>query len=219
MTIRGSIMTLTLTAEALFKSAYENRYTWDANFPGYTCDITLINPENTYTAKGKVKANFQFEVSDIEDETAKKAITNQLWEITIHRVNHSFEKSHGENTFSFGDKDENGAVEILVGGAGQGNKYKVHNNTVSFVYRKIGNSIVSINTFAILNTEEGYLSEGYDSVYLDPETKQVKGGKTVFQDTFEKINGYYILTHRRITNEKDGESLVTEYKFSNVVLG
>ncbi|WP_017294160.1 DUF3386 domain-containing protein [Geminocystis herdmanii] len=210
-------MTLTLTAEELFRSAYENRYTWDKDFPGYTCDITLTNPQGTYTAKGEIKANLQFEVSAIEDESAKKAITGQLWEITIHRVNHSFEKSHGENTFSFGEKDDNGAVEILVGGAGAGNKYKVHNNTVSFVYRKIGNSIVAINTFDILNTEEGYLSQGYDSIYLEPETKQPKGGKTIFHDTFEKIGGYYILTNRRITSEENGESIVTEYQFSNIV--
>ncbi|NCO75482.1 MAG: DUF3386 domain-containing protein [Cyanobacteria bacterium] len=212
-------MTLTLTAEELFKSAYENRYTWDKNFPGYTCDITLTNPQGSYTAKGEIKASLQFEVSGIEDETAKKAITSQLWEITIHRVNHSFEKSHGENTFTFGEKDENGAIEILVGGAGEGNQYKVNNNVVSFVYRKIGNSIVAINTFGVLNTDEGYLSEGYDSIYLDPESKQPKGGKTVFQDTFEKINGYYILTHRTITSEENGQPTVTEYKFTNIVFG
>ncbi|MGI0482920.1 DUF3386 domain-containing protein [Geminocystis sp. CENA526] len=210
-------MTLTLTAEELFRSAYENRYTWDKNFPGYTCDITLTNPQGVYTAKGEIKANLQFEVSGIEDEKAKKAITGQLWEITIHRVNHSFEKSHGENTFSFGAKDDDGSIEILVGGAGKGNKYKVNNNTVSFVYRKVGNSIVAINTFGILNTDEGYLSEEYDSIYFDPETKEQKGGRTIFKDTFEKIGGYYILTHRRITSEENGESTVTEYQFSNIV--
>lgn len=212
-------MTLTLTAEALFRSAYENRYTWDKNFSGYTCDITLTNSQGSYTAKGEIKPNLQFEVSGIEDESAKKAITGQLWEITIHRVNHSFLKSHGENTFTFGAKDENGAVEILVGGAGEGNKYKVHNNTVSFVYRKLGSSFVAINTFDILNTDEGYLSQGYDSIYLDVETKQPKGNKTIFDDTFEKIGGYYILTNRRITSEENGQPIVTEYKFSNIVFG
>ncbi|BAQ64263.1 DUF3386 domain-containing protein [Geminocystis sp. NIES-3709] len=211
-------MTLTLTAEELFRLAYENRYTWDKNFPGYTCDITLKNSQGTYTAKGEIKSNLEFGISEIEDELAKKAIHGQLWEITIHRVNHSFEKSHGENTFTFGTKDDNGAIEIIVGGAGQGNKYKVHNNTVSFVYRKIGNSIVAINTFDILNTDEGYLSQGYDSIYLDIETKQPKGNKTVFHDTFEKIDGYYILTNRRITGEENGQPTITEYQFSNIVL-
>ncbi|MGB5592975.1 MAG: DUF3386 family protein [Crocosphaera sp.] len=25
----------------LFRAAYENRYTWDQNFPGYTADVTF----------------------------------------------------------------------------------------------------------------------------------------------------------------------------------
>jgi len=206
-------MTLTLTAEELFRAAYENRYTWDQNFPGYTCDITLKNSQGVYKANGIIKANLQFEVADIEDELAKKAITSQLWEITIHRVNHSFEKSHGDNTFTFGEKDNNGAIEILVGGAGQGNKYKVKDNIVSFVYRKVGNSIVAINTFDILKTDKGYLSTGYDSTYFDIETKQPKGTQTIFEDSFEEIGGYYILTRRRITAK---ENDITEYEFSNI---
>ncbi len=212
-------MTLTLTAEELFRSAYENRYTWDQNFPGYTCDITLTNHEGTYSGKGEIKANLEFQVLGMEDGPAKKAINNQLWEITIHRVDHSFEKNHGDNTFTFGTEDEDGAMEILVGGAGQGNKYKVRDNAVSFVYRKIGNSMVAINTFDILNTDEGYLSQGYDATYLDIETKQPKGNRTVFHDTFERIGGYYILTNRRITTEENGKPMITEYHFSNVVLG
>lgn len=212
-------MTQTLTAESLFRSAYENRYTWDAQFPGYTCDVTLKTKDATYTASAKINSDLKFEISGIEDAQAKKAMEQQLWEITIHRVNHSFEKSHGENTFSFGEKEADGSVEILVGGASQGNRYKVRDNTVSFVYRKMGPGIVCINTFDILNTPKGYLSQGYDSIYLDGETLQPKGPKTVFHDTFEEIGGYYILTNRRITTEENGQPIVTEYQFSSVVVG
>ena len=212
-------MTQTLTAENLFRSAYENRYTWDSDFPGYTCDITLKSKEGTFTAQAKIGADLKFEISGIENETVKKAMEQQLWEITIHRVNHSFEKSHGDNTFTFGEKDENGAVEILVGGASEGNRYKVKDNNVCFVYRRMGKGIVAINTFGLLNTDHGYLSTGYDSVYLDAETLQPRGAKTIFNDTFEDVNGYYVLTNRKITTEENGEPVTTEYQFSNVVLG
>jgi len=211
-------MTQTLTAEKLFRSAYENRYTWDNNFPGYTCDVTLTSKEGTFNAKAKIGADLKFEITDIEESPAKKAMTQQLWEITIHRVNHSFEKAHGENTFSFGEKDKNGAVEIIVGGAGAGNRYKVKDNYVSLVYRRVGGSFVCINTFDILRTDEGYLSTGYDSVYFDPETLEQKGSKTVFSDTFEKVGDYYFLVRRIITSEENGEPVITEYEFSNIVL-
>jgi hypothetical protein len=211
-------MTATLTAEDLFRSAYQNRYTWDDQFPGYTCDVTLTTKEGAYTAKARVNADLKFEVSDIEDAQAKKAIEHQLWEVTIHRVNHSFEKTHGENTFTFGSKSVDGAVEIIVGGASEGNSYKVKDNTVCYVYRKMGPGIVCINTFDTLTTPKGYISQGYDSVYLDGTTLQAKGPKTVFHDTFEEFGGYYILTNRRIETEENGERVVTEYSFSNVVV-
>lgn len=210
-------MTQTLTAEQLFRNAYENRYTWDENFPGYTCDITYKTPTATYTAKGKIESNLQFSVSDIEDSSAQKAIQQQLWEITIHRVNHSFEKSHGENTFSFGETDADGAVEILVGGASEGNKYKVKDNVVTLVYRKIRDIFVTINTFEVLHTDKGYLSLGYDSIYADAQTGEQKGAKSIFHDKFEKVGDYYVLTNRQIITEENEQPTITEFSFSNIV--
>ena len=32
--------TTKVTAQDLFRAAYENRYTWDKSFPGYTAEIT-----------------------------------------------------------------------------------------------------------------------------------------------------------------------------------
>ncbi|WP_152964757.1 DUF3386 family protein, partial [Limnoraphis robusta] len=34
-------MTESTNARDLFKAAYEHRYTWDSNFPGYSADIEL----------------------------------------------------------------------------------------------------------------------------------------------------------------------------------
>ena len=208
-------MTLTLTAEEMFRKAYENRYTWDKNFSGYTAEVTMKTGDTSYSGKIVINSDLKFEVQGVEDETAHNAIKNQLWEMTIHRVNHSFEKSHGENTFSFGETDDSGAIEILVGGAGQGNSYKIKNDCVCFVNRKIGTKIVNIDTFDFKQTEKGYLAEGYDSVYIDPETKEFLSGKTVFADNFEQVGNYYVLTSRKITSKKGGESQTTEFIFSN----
>ena len=208
-------MTLTLTAEELFRQAYENRYTWDDKFPGYEADVTLKMGDVSHTGKVLINSDLSFEVKDVEDEEAARAIKNQLWEMTIHRVNHSFEKSHGENTFSFGETDDTGAIEILVGGAGAGNSYKIKDDCVCYVNRKIRDKVVNINTFDFQDTDKGYLAEGYDSVYIDPETKQAVTPRTVFADKFEKIGDYYLLTSRKITSESEEQPQVTEYIFSN----
>ena len=209
-------MTQTLTAQDVFRSAYENRYTWDENFPGYKAKVTMRNGDWQHTARIKVNSDLSFEVSDIEDTEAKKSIQGQIWEITIHRVKHSFEETHGKNTFSFGEKDETGAIEILVGGASAGNSYKIRDNTVSFVNRRIRDKIVNINTLKTLMTESGYLSEQYESFYLDPETKKPQTGITTFEDKFAKVGDYYLLVHRLIkTTDRNGQPQHVEFEFSD----
>ncbi|MGK7951353.1 MAG: DUF3386 domain-containing protein [Xenococcaceae cyanobacterium] len=212
-------MTQTLTAQDIFRSAYENRYTWDAEFPGYTATVTMKSGDRECTARATIKPDLSFEVSDIEDSEAKKSIQGQLWEMTIHRVRHSFEETHGKNTFSFGEKDENGAVEILVGGASEGNSYKVKDNTVCFVNRRIRDKVVNINTLTTFMTEEGYLSEKYESFYLNPETKERETDVTTFEDKFTKVGDYYVLVNRLIkTSDSDGKPQTIEFNFSDIQL-
>lgn len=205
-------------ARDLFRAAYENRYTWDSNFPGYTADVTYRTGDQTYTAKARINADCTFDVSDIDDAEAKKAIQGQVWEIAVHRVRRPFEETHGKNVFTLGDTDETGAVEIFVSGKAMGDRYKVHNNEVSLVHRHIHNVVVTINTYSSHDTGSGYLSHRYDSVYSDPQTGEVTGGKSDFEDLYEKIGDYYILTSRVIRTEQDGAVSTQEFGFSNIAL-
>jgi hypothetical protein len=207
-----------VSARDFFRAAYENRYTWDNNFPGYTADVTLIADGKTVTAKAQVNADLKAEVSDIEDETAKKAIHGQLWEIAIHRIRRPFEASHGENTFSYGKTLEDGAVEILMGGKAEGDRYHVRDNEVSMVHRHIHGTVVTIHTFSSHDTGAGYLSHKYDSVYRDPATGEQKGGRSVFEDNYEKIGDYVILTERKIHTETDRGTVEQIFRFSNIQL-
>jgi hypothetical protein len=212
-------MTQTLTAQDVFRSAYENRYTWDSSFPGYQAKVTMTDGEQQCTAQITVKSDLSFEVSDLEDREARKAIQGQLWEMTIHRVKHSFEETHGQNTFSFGEQDSTGAIEILVGGASAGNSYKVKDNTVCFVNRRIRDKVVNINTLKTLMTENGYLSEQYESFYLNPETRERETTVTTFEDRFAKIGDYYLLVKRSIKSiDGNDKPVSTEFLFSDFQL-
>jgi hypothetical protein len=206
------------SARDFFRAAYENRYTWDHNFPGYTADVTFKQDDQVVTGKVRVNPDMKAEVFDVEDEDAKQAIHSQLWETAIHRVRRSFEDTHGKNTFTFGDTDETGAVELLMGGKSEGDRYKVRDNEVTHVHRHIHGVVVTINTFSSHNTGEGYLSHRYDSVYHDPKTGEQKGGKSVFEDNYEKVGDYVILTQRIIRTETDGKKSVQEFNFSNIKL-
>lgn len=206
------------SARELLQAAYENRYTWDKNFPGYTADVTYKHGDNTFVGKVRVNPDLKAEVFEVADEQAKKAIQEQLFEIAIHRIRRSFEESHGKNTFTVGETDETGAVEILVGGKSEGDRYKVRNNEVCHVHRHIHGIVVTIDTFSSHDTGEGYLSHRYDSVYHDPKTGEQKGGRSEFEDNYDKVGDYIILTQRVIQTEAEGQPLTLEFIFSNVKL-
>lgn len=207
-----------VSARDFFRSAYENRYTWDHNFPGYTTDVTFISDGKTQTAKAKVNSDLKAEVFDIEDEEAKKAIQYQLWEVAIHRIRRSFEDTHGANTFSYGKTLDDGSVEILMGGKAEGDRYQVRDNEVSMVHRHIHGTVVTIHTFSSHDTGAGYLSHEYDSVYHDPASGEQKGGRSVFEDNYEKVGDYVILTERKIKTETENGTAEQIFRFSNIEL-
>ncbi len=212
-------MTVTqISAQELFRAAYQNRYTWDENFPGYSADITYKYDGQVFTGKVRIDANLKWEVLQIEDQAAKKAIEAQVWEIAVHRVRRSFEQTHGENTFTYGETDKTGAVEIFLGGKSAGDKYKVRNDIVTLVHRHIHGVVVTINTFSIHETGAGYLSNTYDAVYHDPQTGIQKGGRSEFTDEYEKVGNYYILNRREIRTETDGNLSIQEFIFCNLEL-
>ncbi|AFY79563.1 Protein of unknown function (DUF3386) [Pleurocapsa sp. PCC 7327] len=211
-------MTERIEARDLFRAAYENRYTWEKNFPGYTADVTFRRGDEVFRGKVRVNPDLSGEVFEVADEQAKKEIHGQLWETAIHRIRRTFEETHGKNTFSYGDTDETGAVEILVGGKSQGDRYKVRNNEVCHVHRHIHGVVVTIDTFSSHDTGEGYLSHRYDSIYRDSKTGEVKAGRSEFEDNYEKIGKYYILTSRVIQTEENGQTVTREFGFSNVKL-
>lgn len=204
-----------LSARDIMRAAYENRYTWDSNFPGYTTDVEFKQGDKIYVGNAKVNPDLSAEVFDIDDEAALKLVKGQLWEVAIHRVRREFEATHGKNVFALGETDDRGAVEILVEGKSTGDKYKVLNDEVVLVHRHIHGVVVTINTFSTHDTGAGYLSHTYDSVYHDPKTGEQKKGHSQFTDEYGQVGGYHVLTRRAIASADEGDM---EFQFTNIQL-
>lgn len=211
------MVTTALSARDIMQAAYENRYTWDSNFPGYTADVTLKQGDQVHTGKARINPDLKFEVTDVADESAHKIIHNQVWEISVHRVQRPFEQTHAKNEFELGETDTTGAVELIVKGKATGDKYKVRDRTVTLVHRHIHGTVVTINTLSTHDTPNGYLSHRYDSIYSDPKTGQVRGSKSFFEDSYDKVGDYYILSERIVTQE-GSEAPDMEFRFSNIHL-
>jgi Protein of unknown function (DUF3386) len=211
-------MTASKSAQELFQAAYENRYTWEPGFPGYTAAVEYHKGDEICTGTILVKSNLSAEVTGIENEEVRKSIIGQLREVAIHRVRRTFAETHSMNTFAYGETDATGAIEILMPEKPMGDRYKLRNNEVCHVHRHLHGVMVTIDTFSSHDTGEGYLSHRYDSVYADPETGVIKSEKIVFEDNYQKVGGFQLLSQRIIEGTDDGKPSTTEFSFTNFEL-
>jgi hypothetical protein len=205
-----------------FRAAYENRYTWPADFPGYEGRCSWQQEDRRLEGRFRVGADLKASIEGIEDAEVHKAIASQLWEVTIHRVRRPFEQTHGENTFTAGDSDAVG-TEVIVGGKGQGDRYRIKDDVVTMVHRHIHGSVVTIFTTAITETGAGYLSHTYSSQYSDPASGEPRGSLNRFTDTFVALpgSGHWVLAERVVETEAEapaatGESSAQTFRFEDL---
>ncbi|OKH38674.1 hypothetical protein NIES2119_08750 [[Phormidium ambiguum] IAM M-71] len=210
-------MTEQKSAKELFRSAYENRYTWDTEFPGFSADIELKQGDEVYTGKVRVNSDMTVEVSGIEDEQVKESIYTQMRDVITHRKRGNFEQAHGKNEFNLGETDSTGAMEILVKGDAMGSNYKIRGTEICQVSRVMGRVAFTIDTHESTNTGEGYIASRYDAIFRNPQTGEVTN-QLEFEDDYEKIGNYYIMTHQVVRSNEQGQQITTEFTYSNVKL-
>lgn len=205
------------SAREQFRAAYENRYTWDENFPGYSANVQLKQGDEVYTGKVRINRDLSVEVTGIEDEQVQESIYTQLRDVITHRKRSTFEKSHGKNEFNFGKRDETGALEILVKGDAMGSNYKIRGTEICQVSRVMGRMAFVIDTHESLDTGDGYVASRYDAVFRNPQTNEIT--KVLkFEETFDKVGDYYVMTNQVVHSYDQGERTTTEFNFSNVKL-
>ena len=133
-----------INCKEIFKKAYENRYTWNNDFSGYKgkC-IFSVNSSDKFEGDFVLGKDFKPEINRIDDQKIVKSISSQLFEVSIHRVNRGFEAIHSKNNFKL-IKDSESGIEMIVSGKSEGDKYRVKNDCINMVYRKIHGIIIEI---------------------------------------------------------------------------
>lgn len=203
------------SARELFRAAYENRYTWDAHFPGFEADCTLLLNGETHSSKVSIQPDLSVSV-ETADPKVQEWLTNQMKDVVTHRKRSDFEQAHGKHRFDYdGETDETGAVPVTVGGDAMGSNYKLRDNQVVQVSRVMGRVAFTINHLAKLDTGSGYISTAYNAVFKNPQTGDVVR-QSKFEDTYEPIVGYYVMTKQVVHTREGDNSTLTELALNNI---
>jgi len=188
-----------INCKEIFRKAYENRYTWKNDFNGYQGKCIFMNNNNIHKGNFLLGKGFKPNIQKIDDEKIVKSIASQLFEVCIHRVKREFEAVHSENNFNLLKNSESG-IEMIVSGKNKGDKYRVKNNRINMVYRKIHGTIIEIFVEEFLDTGTGSLSKKYSSQQIDPDTLERNSQKLEYEDEFLNMgrDDYWILNSRTI---------------------
>ena len=207
-----------INCKEIFKNAYENRYTWKNDFHGYQGKCIFLTDNNIFKGDFVLGKDFKPEIKFINDEKIKKNIESQLFEVSIHRVKRDFQSIHAENKFKLYKKSATG-IEMMVIGKNEGDKYRVQDNCINMVFRKIHGVIIEIFVKEFFDTGSGYLSKKYSSQQLDPISKLPKSPKFEYEDNFKKIssNGIWVLESRTIKSyDKKNKEIINKFIFSDL---
>ena len=188
-----------INCKEIFRKAYENRYTWKNEFNGYKGKCIFFINNNIHEGEFFLGKDFKPNIQKIEDEKIVKSISSQLFEVCIHRVKREFQDVHSENNFNLLKSSKSG-IEMSVSGKNIGDKYRVKNDNINMVYRKIHGTIIEIFVEEFLDTGMGFLSKKYSSQQIDPDTLETNSQKLEYEDKFVNIgnNNYWILNSREI---------------------
>ena len=188
-----------INCKEIFQKAYENRYTWKRDFNGYRGKCIFLFNDNIYKGNFLLGKDFKPHIQEIDDEKIVKSISSQLFEVCIHRIKREFESVHSKNNFNLIKSSKSG-IEMSVSGKNEGDKYRVKNDCINMVYRKIHGTIIEIFVEEFLDTGIGSLSKKYTSQQIDPDTLKANSQKLEYKDEFLNIGkgDYWILNSRTI---------------------
>jgi hypothetical protein len=214
-------MAIQSTAESLFQTAYESRYTWNENFPGYAADVQLLQEGEVYTGKIQIDPNLNIQVTEVADKQIAAGIDIQLQEVVTRCQKTSFLDSYGQHDFILVETVENDGVMVFVKGGNTDSHYQIRNQKIYQEVRVMGRMSLEINSEQFLDTDCGYIPSAYHVVFRNSHTDDVNS-ILKFTDTYQKFGDYYILTKQIVAEYEDGKTAtpqsITEFVYSHIQL-
>ena len=110
---------------------------------------------------------------------------------------------------------------MIVSGKSEGDKYRVKDNCINMVYRKIHGIIIEIFVQEFFDTGNGFLSTKYTSQQIDPTTFKAKTLKLEYEDRFINVGSQdiWILKSRFIKYlNKNQEEEIQKFIFKDLSL-
>ncbi len=202
-------------AKELLRGAFEKTSRWQPDFKGFQADL-LINVDGVET-KGTVTVNSPKDVTvDIADEALQKWAHSQIGMIATHRGPRSFEESDGKYALTLeGDDKHPMGQRVTINGDGMGSWYRVKDNRITQINRKMPYVAFTINVEeSAVTQDQKNLTTRYTVYYFSPKDGSLTNVES-FSDTHIRITASDLPATRRIIGYENNAIVTKTLTFEN----
>lgn len=201
----GKAIAQTQSPREVFEQAYNNRYTWDENFPGFIAEVSINYFGAVDQGTVRIKPDYSVEIINIEAPEIEDFIADQWRMEMIHRRPRPFEQLHGNSRFEWADIDDDGMMEIReIEPDNQVSAYQVKDGVITQVNRQFGEVAATVDTIGVTPSSDGYLAVQHIATFRDGETGKLLQQRDV-RDFHYLIGNYRLLSYRAIRYGEAGQ--------------
>ncbi len=202
-------------ARELLQAAFGKTARWQPDFKGFRADLQInVNGKET---KGTVTVKGPRDVTvTIDDEELQTWAQNQIGMIAVHRGPRNFQESDGKYTLTLGgDEGHPLGQRVNIHGDGMGSWYRIKDNRISQINRKMPQAAFTINVEdSTITQDQHHLTTRYTVYYFSPKDGSLKNVDS-FSDTHIRIGASDLPATRRIIGYENGEIVVRTLTFEN----
>ncbi len=202
-------------ARDLLRGAFEKTARWQPDFAGFEAKLRInVNGKETQGVV-TVKSSKDVTVS-LPDPDLQKWAQNQIGMIAVHRGPRNFDESDGKYSLTLeGDDSHPLGPRLLIHGDGMGSSYRIKNDRITQINRKMPHMAFTINVEeSAVTQDQKHLTTRYTVYYFSPKDGSLQNVDS-FSDTHTRIGASDLPATRRIISYENGEvvtkTMVFEY--------
>lgn len=204
-------------AREALRRAFEKTARWQADFKGFTADLTVN--VNGKVISGPVMVKGPREVSvQLPDADIQKWAQEQLGMIAVHRGPRSFDESDGKYTLTQEADGHPFGTKLVIHGSNS--YYRLQDDRITQINRTMAHPGMPPFAFTI-NVEDSSvtvdgknLTTRYTVYYFSPTDGTLKNVES-FSDSHVRVDRSDLPSTRRIISFENGAVVVKQLTFSN----
>lgn len=202
-------------ARDLLRGAFEKTARWQPDFAGFEAKLRInVNGKETQGVV-TVKSSKDVTVS-LPDPDLQKWAQNQIGMIAVHRGPRNFDESDGKYSLTLeGDDSHPLGPRLLIHGDGMGSSYRIKNDRITQINRKMPHMAFTINVEeSAVTQDQKHLTTRYTVYYFSPKDGSLQNVDS-FSDTHTRIGASDLPATRRIISYENVEVVTKTMVFED----